>query len=156
MTPSEVQVWQAPTQGQEVGVPFERLDGSSVIGLAHGEGPRRLRSGLEVSAVDALRAWLNVPVRVLAAVVGISDRTLSRRRKEGSRLAVDESDRVLRLSRLCEMAASALAGSEAGAVWMRSPHRLLGGESPMERAVTNPGAQQVESLLASIEYTMPV
>jgi putative toxin-antitoxin system antitoxin component (TIGR02293 family) len=157
MTVSDVKVWRVPATKQTgEDVPFHLLDGSRVIGLAHGEGPKRLRSGLSMSALDALRAWMGVPMRELAQAVGISERTLSRRRKEGERLGVGESDRVLRLARLCEMAASALGRAESGAEFMRSKHRLLGGETPAEHAQTNPGAHEVERILYAIEFTLPV
>ncbi len=151
-----IREWKGGTVDSGGGVPFHRLDGSGVIGLAHGEGPKRLHVGLTVRAVDALRAWLGVSAKELASVLCISDRTLSRRRKSGERLGLDEGDRVLRLARLCEMAESALSGAERGARWMREPHPLLEGEAPMRLARTEPGVRQVESLLASIEYSMPV
>lgn len=38
---------------------------------------------------------------------------------------------------------------------MVTPKSLLGGESPLQRADTDPGAQEVEDMLHAIEFTAP-
>jgi putative toxin-antitoxin system antitoxin component (TIGR02293 family) len=131
---------------------FETLDGSLVLGLTEGEAPVLLRSGLPAGSFEALREALDAPVSELASAVGIAPRTLARR-LEGGTLSTSESDRLLRLARLTEQAMHALGSSASGAQWMRSPHRLLGGETPLAHADTNPGAERIATLLYGIEYT---
>ena len=94
---------------------------------------------------------LGVSASELAGAVGVSPRTLARRRAAG-RLAPDESDRLLRVARLTEMAAAALGDLEAGAAWMTETLALFG-EPPLLHADTGPGAQAVEDALFAVEYT---
>jgi putative toxin-antitoxin system antitoxin component (TIGR02293 family) len=140
------------TGADVVEAPFETLDGSRVLWLDEGQGPELLRSGLPAGSFETLREVLGAPVSELASAVGIAPRTLARRVAGGS-LSASESDRLLRLARLTEQAMHALGSSSSGAQWMRSPHRLLGGETPLVHADTNPGAERVATLLYGIEYT---
>lgn len=136
-------------------VPFDALDGTRLLGV-EGGGPlrsaRAIREGLPADAFDALQAFLDVPAAVLAEALSIAPRTLTRRREAG-RLAPDESDRLLRLARLAEMALVALEDPGAAVAWLTEPKRLLGGESPLRRSDTAPGAREVEDMLYAVEFT---
>ena len=92
-----------------------------------------------------------MPAATLAGALGLSMRTLARRRAAG-RLAPSESDPLLRTARLVEMATVALGSAAGAAAWMTQTHALFG-ESPLLRADTAPGAREVEDALYAIEYT---
>ena len=67
-----------------------------------------------------------------AALVNIPVRTLSRRKREG-RLQPDESDRLLRASRVVGRAIELFEGDRAEAKqWLARPQRALGGAAPFE------------------------
>ena len=136
-------------------VPFETLDGTRLLGLDDNGGAvdpaRAVRDGLPAAAFGALQDALGLPTAALAAAVGVTPRTLSRRRADG-RFTADESDRLLRAARLAEMAAVALGDPEAAAEWMTAPHALFG-EPPLRHADTAPGAREVEDALYAVEYT---
>ena len=140
-----------PTHPGSETVPFEHLSGVHLLGLDGRPAPS-VRDGLPTGAFDTLRSFLGVPATDLARVLSIAPRTLSRRHQAG-RLTPAESDRLLRLARLAEMAAVAFGGEEPGAAWLREPKRLLGGESPLDRADTDPGAREVEDMLYAVEFT---
>ena len=110
-----------------------------------------VRDGLPAERFDVLREMLGVPSGTLAEVVGITQSTLSRRRKRGM-FDKDESERVLRVARLVARAADVLDGMENARKWLTEPARGLGGEPPLEFADTEPGAREVERLLIRLEY----
>ena len=110
-----------------------------------------LRRGLPFRAFHQLQERLGVTARDLASVAGITDRTLTRRKKEG-RLQTDESDRLLRIGALFDRAVEVLGGEEAANTWLKSPRAALGSRSPLENADTEPGAREVEDLLGRIEH----
>lgn len=108
--------------------------------------------GLEFKAAERLRRHLDVSLRELADIVQIAPRTMQRRRQSG-RLHPDESDRVLRTSRLYGQALELFEGDEEAArQWLAQPQRALGGRIPLEVAKTDIGARQVENLIGRLEH----
>ncbi|MBP9655096.1 MAG: antitoxin, partial [Rhodocyclaceae bacterium] len=62
-----------------------------------------IRRGISSAAIDALTRTLRVTQTELAAAVGIPERTLARRKKEGT-LNSEESAKLVRLARVVERA----------------------------------------------------
>ena len=113
----------------------------------------RVRAGLPVAEFDALRELLGLSVEGLAAKIGISIATLSRRRQSGQPLDAGHSDRLLRFARLFRLAAELYDGDEAAARdWLRKPARALDGETPLDHADTEAGAREVERLIGRLEH----
>ena len=110
------------------------------------------REGLPVKALPALAEELQVDQRILAKVVGISDRTLSRRLASGSRLSAEESDRTMRVARVFALTKDTLGTSEKAARWLQKRNLALGGQVPFELLDTDSGAREVETILNRIEY----
>lgn len=134
-------------------VPLDRLDGTRLLDLDGGP-VTALREGLPTEAFDRLRAFLGCSATTLAEALGFAPRTLARRRQRG-RLSPGESDRLLRTARLAELALAVFEDAEAAAGWLTTPKRLLGGEAPLERADTAPGAREVEDMLFAVEFSAP-
>lgn len=112
-----------------------------------------VREGLPFTAYERVQSFLSSPASELAAVLSISERTLARRKREGH-LTKEESDRLVRLARLGERAVEVFDGDKQKAVrWLKAPKSVLQGETPLERADTEPGAREVEDMLHAIEYT---
>jgi putative toxin-antitoxin system antitoxin component (TIGR02293 family) len=87
----------------------------------------------------------------LAEVVDIRPRTLSRRKEEG-RLEPDESDRLLRASRVFGRALELFEADAAEArAWLARPQRALGGAVPLDLLRTELGAREVEDLIGRLE-----
>lgn len=80
--------------------------------------------------------------------------TLKRRRV---RLSPTESQRLERLARVIAMTEDVWDDDEeAAAEFLARRHAKLGGRTPLEMAVTDLGVRQVEELLASLEFGLPV
>lgn len=112
---------------------------------------RQLKAGLPVESFDDLRKYLDLSDNSLAQIVQIAKRTLSRRRMKG-RFNTDESERVLRLTQVYEMAADVFGSSEKARRWLKNPARGLGGRIPLEYADTYIGANEVIKLLGRIDH----
>ena len=112
---------------------------------------RQLKAGLPVESFDDLRKYLDLSDNSLAQIVQIPKRTLSRRRRKG-RFNTDESERVLRLTQVYEMAADVFGSSEKARRWLKNPARGIGGRIPLEYADTYIGASEVIKLLGRIDH----
>lgn len=76
--------------------------------------------------------------------------TLARRMKSG-RLDAAESDKLVRITRVVELAREAL-GEEKGDRWMRRPNRALQGKVPLELCRSEAGARMVEDVIGRLNY----
>lgn len=115
----------------------------------------KIRAGLPYQAWERLLRNTELDRDDLIQLVQITSRTLSRRKEEG-RLLPDESDRLLRASRLFA-AALALFESHADAArhWLTTPQPGLGGSTPLEFGATEIGAREVEALIGRLEHGIP-
>ena len=114
---------------------------------------RQIQKGLRFSELETLQNSIDMPFEQLAAKLCISRSTL-RRRKAAGRLSPDESDKVMRLSRLLEHATKVFGDIEKARAWLKFPQRGLGGAVPLDYAETEVGAREVDNLLGRIEYSV--
>jgi putative toxin-antitoxin system antitoxin component (TIGR02293 family) len=110
-----------------------------------------IKSGLPYRELENIRVSLDLPIENLAPLLGMSKATLHRRKISG-KLESAESDRVVRYSRLFDMATAVMESKEAGRLWLKSPQVGLGGAIPLGFAETEVGAREVEDLLGRIEF----
>ena len=113
----------------------------------------RIQKGLRFSELKTLQDTLELPFEKLAAKLCISRSTLQRRKAAG-RLSPDESDKVIRFSRLLTHATSVFGNVERARAWLKHPQVGLGGAIPLDYASTEAGAREVENLLGRIEYSV--
>jgi putative toxin-antitoxin system antitoxin component (TIGR02293 family) len=114
---------------------------------------RKIQKGLRFSELETLQNSIDLPFEQLAAKLAISRSTLQRRKAAG-RLSPDESDKVMRLSRLLEHATKVFGDIERARAWLKFPQRGLGNEVPLDYAETEVGAREVDDLLGRIEYSV--
>ena len=112
---------------------------------------KQIKKGLPVSSFEKLRKNLNISEKTLSSTVKIAKRTLTRRKQEG-RFKVDESERVFRIAKLYDKAIDVFEDRNLARKWFKEPARALNGNTPLEYADTELGAQEVEDLLGRIEY----
>jgi putative toxin-antitoxin system antitoxin component (TIGR02293 family) len=112
---------------------------------------RRIQKGLPFSDLKVLQDTIDMPFEQLAAKLAISRSTLQRRKAAG-RLSPDESDKVVRYSRLLQQAANYFGDIEKARAWLKHPQYGLGGAVPLDYARTEAGAREVENLLGRMEY----
>ncbi len=67
-----------------------------------------------------------------------------------------ESERTERLARVIAAAEAVWDDQNDAREWLTTPHPELGGRPPIECALTELGARQVESLLDRLQYGLPV
>jgi putative toxin-antitoxin system antitoxin component (TIGR02293 family) len=127
----------------------------SLLGLKSYDTPTlhaRVRAGLSFTALQRLLRVTALPMHVAAAILHIPPRTLQRRRVAG-RLQPDESDRLVRLSRIIGKAIELFEGDPEGArQWLGAPVTALGGATPLALSQTEPGALEVEQLIGRLEH----
>lgn len=131
---------------------LDQLNGTGLLGIEGRNPVSLIREGVATYALSNMQAFLSIPASTVAEILDIPPRTFARRKATGL-LNPDESDRLLRLARLGELAIAVFEDREAAAEWLTSPKNLLEGESPIKRADTEPGAREVEAMLYAIEFS---
>ena len=109
-----------------------------------------IEQGLSAGVLRKLEACVPGVIPVVPELLGISARTLARRRSQG-RLTPVESDRLFRLVALYAQGADVLGSVEAADEWMHSPAIALGDKTPLAYAMNEAGAKRVEQLLIRID-----
>lgn len=136
-------------------MPGSSLDGLTILGLRARSTLdllEKVERGFSFTAFVRLQRAIDLPAQDLADFVQIPARTLLRRKAAG-RLRSDESDRLLRVSRLLERAIALFEGdAEAARSWLASPAKALAGHAPLDFARTEAGAREVESLIGRLEH----
>jgi len=113
---------------------------------------KRVEKGLAFAALERFQRNSGWSTGDLAEAVGIKLRTLHRRKEEG-RLAPDESDRLLRVSRVFGKALELFEGNvKAARQWLATQQSALGGKQPIVLARTDVGAREVEALVDRLEH----
>ena len=113
---------------------------------------KAIEKGLSFNTLERVRKETGLPMESLALSIGISQRTLTRRKKE-KRLTSSESDRLVSVSRLLAQAVKLFSGDREKAFgWFRKPNRALGDLSPLQMASTETGAREVENLIGRLEH----
>jgi putative toxin-antitoxin system antitoxin component (TIGR02293 family) len=113
---------------------------------------KRIRDGLSFSTLVRFQKFSQLPMESIAQVLRTPPRTLARRKVQGH-LTESESERLIRLARIYELALALFDGDRSHAVrWLCSPIRGLGSKIPVRCIETEPGARQVENLIGRLEH----
>ena len=113
---------------------------------------KKIERGFSFRIFEKVRKEADLPAERLAVSIGISPRTLARRKKDG-KLSSSESDRLVSVARLLRCSVELFDGDKKKASeWFTEPNRGLGGISPLEMAATEIGSREVENLIGRLEY----
>jgi putative toxin-antitoxin system antitoxin component (TIGR02293 family) len=82
----------------------------------------------------------------------IPERTQRHRKAKRQPLTVEESDRVVRLTRIQALSEDVFGDAEKANRWLRENLAILDGKPPLEVARTESGARVVEQILAKIDW----
>ena len=82
----------------------------------------------------------------------IPARTWRHRKSRREPLTIDESDRVVRLTRIQALAEDVFGDIAKANRWLRQGLGILDGKPPLELARTESGARLIEQLLARIDW----
>jgi len=133
----------------------QRPDAMSLTGLEVAgtfELVASIKRGLEYGSMEHFIRKANLQRDEAIDLVGISARTLVRRKEQG-RLSPDESDRFVRAARVVSQAQELFEGDAAAANRrLKTSLPALGRATPMEYAGTEAGAREVEALIYRLEY----
>lgn len=111
------------------------------------DAQQALERGLPFRGFEELCRTLGVSAAELARALDIPNTTLARRRREGM-FTPEESERLLRLARLVEMARVVLSPEGLGR-WFSRQHRSLGAR-PIESARNELAARRLETVLGRL------
>ena len=128
---------------------LEDLEGAGLSGLLES-----IDEGLPAELAGKMEKRLEIAPEKMARLLGISPRTLKRRREDGT-LSPVESERLYRIARLLQAATRVFGSEEEARSWLKRPQVRLGGEVPLEVARLEPGAREAERLLGRIEHGIP-
>lgn len=128
---------------------FKDLEGAGLSSLLES-----IDEGLPAALVDTMETRLEIGPKKMAHLLGISPRTLKRRRERGT-LSPIESERLYRIEQLFRAAIQVFEREEEARSWLKRPQMRLGGEVPLEIARLEPGAREAERLLGRIEHGIP-
>ena len=140
-TPSRVAEPAASAYGELLG-----LKDTASSALVH-----TVSKGLSFRAFEQFVSTTGLSSAAAAALVNIPTRTLTRRKQAG-RLEPDESDRLLRASRVIGRTMDLFEGDRDRArEWLERPQPALGGATPFDLVRTEVGALAVERLVDQLE-----
>ena len=110
-----------------------------------------IRKGISSKALTSLTQVIGVSQSELATALGIPERTLARRKREGV-LSSEESSKVVRLARVIERAEIVFEDIAAAIDWLKSSNAALGGVTPLSLLDTDIGTENVMDTLGRIEH----
>ncbi len=116
---------------------------------------KAVADGLPAEAVKQLQVELKrFGVRRASDYVNdiVPRATLQRR----EHLREDEGETVLRVASIIALAVDVGGSDEWAGEWLTCRHPMLGGERPIDRALSAVGARQVEHILYSLDLGLPV
>ena len=113
---------------------------------------RILKRGISSRILSPLSDYLEVGKGELANILELDRTTALRRADKDQPLPRHCAESVLRLLELKEMASATFESEDDVLGWLRRPHPLLDGESPLEAASTSFGSRRVRDILISIKY----
>lgn len=110
-----------------------------------------IRQGIPAGAVESLLKAMQVSQSDLARALGIPERTLARRKRDGV-LNSEESAKLLRLARVVGRAHEVFESAEPAIHWLKSPNAAFGRKTPLSLLDTDLGAENVLDTLGRIEH----
>jgi putative toxin-antitoxin system antitoxin component (TIGR02293 family) len=109
-----------------------------------------IEKGLSFATFERIVKHYHFSIQDLATAIGISQRTLTRRKAE-KKLTASESDRLVSVARLLLQASELFENDKVKTLqWLNSPNRGLGGRTPMQMAQTETGLREVENLIGRL------
>lgn len=130
----------------------ELLGGSPHEVREAGQWHEQILQGLPFEAVERVKARASLTDAEMSRLLGIGEATLRRARASASPLDSTTSDRLYRLSKVIAIAEEVLETRDNAMSWLRRPQPGLAGQVPLERLITQAGADEVEALLRRIDY----
>ncbi len=126
-------------------------EGESVR-LSYEVAAEAIHSGLRASIVNDIADVLPVDKATVLRAIGIDKATLGRRILRRAELDPAQAEAALRTMEITTLATETFGTLEKAALWLKKPHPLLGGTSPLDYANNQYALAKVKSMLSSIRY----
>ena len=123
-----------------------------LLALNNASAYRIVKNGISSKAIGPLSDYLGVGKGQVVDYLDLDRTTVNRRAAKDQLLPIHSAEGVLRLLELDQMAGDTFATDEEAAAWLRRPHPMLEGESPLEAAKTSFGAQRAKDILVAVKY----
>ncbi|MGB7102351.1 MAG: antitoxin Xre/MbcA/ParS toxin-binding domain-containing protein [Xanthobacteraceae bacterium] len=132
---------------------FQKLGGQEVLGqtvTSEADLARLVRRRIPLRTLIHLRRS-GFSEREIGRFI-IPERTQRHRKANRQPLTVEESDRVVRLTRIQALTEDVFGDVAKANRWLREALAILDGEAPLEVAQTEIGGRFVEQILAKIDW----
>ena len=111
---------------------------------------REIERGIPITMLEEFSAYSGIPVKHLLEVV-IPARTLKHRRQRQEPLNLDESDRLMRVAKMYELAVKVYSDRDGGREWLLGKKRRFDGRTALSMLRTEAGEQAVTNSLIQID-----
>ena len=111
-----------------------------------------VKSGIPSRSLDPLSVHLGIGKGAAAGVLGMDRATANRKVAKDDVLPTYAAESMLRLLELDAMARDTFETKEEAAAWLRQPHPMLDGETPLDCAKSGFGAERVKDILNAVKY----
>lgn len=113
---------------------------------------KAIRRGVPAAAFALVAAAVRLPRATLARKLGLAQRTINRKAKDRARLSAEESEKLMRVARVHNLAKRIFTDDDAIAQWLVNPAPGLRSVAPIDLLDTDVGAREVEALLHGIAH----
>lgn len=111
-----------------------------------------VRGGISSRLLESLARYLGLGKGDVAEYVDMDRTTVARKVKSDEALPTHAAESMLRIVELSEMAKETFETTDEAWQWLRRPHPMLEGETPLECAKSAYGGQRVKDMLLAIKY----
>lgn len=138
-------------------IPFEKSLFSIIADRPHRADAEyrivaHIRKGFKWAEVKRFQEAFDIKDEAFAHIIGVSGRTLTRTKKRSAAFDPVASDRLYRLAKVLELAATVFEDQPRAVRWLQREQPGLSGRVPLQLLDTDPGTEQVETLLRQLEY----
>ena len=120
--------------------------------LSAGQAYTIVKLGIPSRSLTPLSEYLGLGKGAVAGYLDLDRATATRRQAKDEMLPTYAAESMLRLLELDSLAKETFETPQEAAGWMRQPHPMLDGESPLQCAKSGFGAQRVKDILVAIKY----
>lgn len=111
-----------------------------------------LKRGISSRVIGPLSEFLGLGRGVVAKHLGTNRSTVNRMVQKDQLLPTHAAESVLRFLELDQMAMNIFASEKDASKWLRQPHPMLEGDTPLDAAETSVGTTRVKDILQSIKF----
>ena len=126
--------------------------GNGRVRLGTGVAYRLVKRGVASRSVEPLGLFLGIGKTELAKVLDLDRGTPARLAAQNKPLPSHAGESVVRLLELESLASDVFESEDDAVNWLRKPHPMLDGDSPLEAAGSAFGTQRVKDILLAIKY----